>query len=196
MDNNSLDNKELEQLRSEYAILKSRIEKQEIINDRLMVNTFKAKVKDIHSVSWASYLSGLFVIAVAPYCFHSEPLSMSWWFVGATDLMMLVCIYFTWRYHHDLKDPAPGSQSIREFMESVKAFKARYQSWFRFSIPMLVVWFGWMLVELYLRSENLQITLILVASLLFGGTVGGLIGFSLHRRVVHRCDEILSDLEE
>lgn len=43
-----MDNKELEQLRSEYAILKSRIEKQEIINDRLMVNTFKAKVKDIH----------------------------------------------------------------------------------------------------------------------------------------------------
>ena len=53
MDNNSLDNKELEQLRSEYAILKSRIEKQEIINDRLMVNTFRAKVKDIHSVSWS-----------------------------------------------------------------------------------------------------------------------------------------------
>lgn len=196
MDNNSFDIKELEQLRSDYAILKSRVEKQEIINDRLMVSTFKTKVKDIQSVRWVSYLCGLFVIAVAPFTFHAEPLGLSWWFVGATDVMMLVCLYATWRFHHDLKDPTPGSQSIKEFMESVRAFKARYQSWLKYSIPMLTVWFGWMLAELFLKGMDLTMTLILVVSLLCGGTVGGLIGYSLHRKVVHRCDEILSELEE
>ncbi|MGN0201636.1 MAG: hypothetical protein ACI399_01860 [Candidatus Cryptobacteroides sp.] len=196
MENSTFDNRELEQLRSDYAILKSRLEQQEIINDRLMLSTFKAKVKDIHSVRWVSYLCGLFVIAVAPFTFHSAPLYLSWWFVGGTDLMMLVCLYVTWKYHHDLKNPSPGSQSIREFMESVKAFKARYQSWLKYSIPMLTVWFGWMFAELYFKSPDMKMTLVLVVSLLIGGAIGGVIGYSLHRKVISRCDEILSQLDE
>ncbi|MGN1216075.1 MAG: hypothetical protein ACI4TJ_07505 [Candidatus Cryptobacteroides sp.] len=196
MDNNSFDIKELEQLRSDYALLKDRLEHQEIINDRLMVSTFKSKVKDIQSYRWVSYFCGLFVIAVAPFSFHSAPLNLSWWFVGGTDIMMLVCIYATWRYHHDLKEPTPGSQSIKEFMESVKTFKGRYQSWLKYSIPMIIVWFIWMLAELCFKSPDLHMTLLLAASLLLGGTVGGLVGYSLHRKVVSRCDEILSDLDE
>lgn len=196
METNGINMQELEQLRSDYALLKERLDKQEIINDRLMASTFSAKVKEIHSVSWVTYLCGLFVLIVAPYSFHYGPLNLSWYFVIATDIMMLVSMYFTWKWHHDLKNPEAGTLSIKEFAQSVKTLKVRYQNWLKISIPMILVWIGWMLAEMYFQMDSLVLTIAMAVALLVGAAFGGILGYSLHRKVVNRCDEIISQTGE
>ncbi|MBQ0144182.1 MAG: hypothetical protein KBS78_03255 [Bacteroidales bacterium] len=196
MENTGINIQELEQLRSEYAILKNRLDKQEIINDRLLMKTFKVKVKDINSVSWFTYFCGIFVIIVAPFAFHDGPLGLSWAFIAATDVMMLFCMYITWKWHHDLKDPDSGRLSVKEFTESVRTLKLRYKSWLKYSFAMVSVWLLWMVLEIYRNVDDPAIATTFTVSMLTGGIVGGIIGFSLHHRVVKRCDEILSQIEE
>ena len=58
-------NQELEQMRQDYAALKERFDKQQIINDRLMEKAFKSdvrwlsvdKLSGFSPVRWASLLS-------------------------------------------------------------------------------------------------------------------------------------------
>lgn len=62
-----------EQLRRDYTTVKSGLDKQEIINERLLRATFAAKVKDIHSVGWISSIMGASVIVLSPLVFHYNP---------------------------------------------------------------------------------------------------------------------------
>ena len=47
-------NSVLEQLRADYNVLKERLDEQEIINDRLLQQTFRSQLKQINNRAWVS----------------------------------------------------------------------------------------------------------------------------------------------
>ena len=47
-----MEEKNFEELRNQFAILKEQLNKQEIVNDRLLRETMKAKKKDIRDLIW------------------------------------------------------------------------------------------------------------------------------------------------
>ena len=186
----------LEQLRNDYSALKSKVEKQAILNEKLLQSVFQSKVKSIHSVGWTSALCGLFVILVSPLAFHYNPaLNLSWAFVAGTDLMMLVCIAYTWYFHSDVKAPEAGA-SLKEFAQNVKTLKVRYQNWIRVAYIMIFVWMGWMFTEMFMTTEDKTLTYFAATGLLVGAVIGGILGFRMDRNVIKNCDDIIAAIEE
>lgn len=186
----------LEQLRNDYSALKSKVEKQAILNEKLLQSVFQSKVKSIHSVGWTSALCGLFVILVSPLAFHYNPaLNLSWAFVAGTDLMMLVCIAYTWYFHSDVKAPEAGA-SLKEFAQNVKTLKVRYQNWIRVAYIMIFVWMGWMFTEMFMTTEDKTLTYFAATGVLVGAVIGGILGFRMDRNVIKNCDDIIAAIEE
>lgn len=185
-----------EQLRNDYSALKSKVEKQAILNEKLLQSVFQSKVKSIHSVGWTSALCGLFVILVSPLAFHYNPaLNLSWAFVAGTDLMMLVCIAYTWYFHSDVKAPEAGA-SLKEFAQNVKTLKVRYQNWIRVAYIMIFVWMGWMFTEMFMTTEDKTLTYFAATGVLVGAVIGGILGFRMDRNVIKNCDDIIAAIEE
>ena len=73
-----------------------------------------------------------------------------------------------------------------------------YKSWHYWSIPMLIVWFGWMEYEVYLNMAQEDFTLLLTisCSAIFGGLIGGIIGLRIHKRTLRTAEDLLRQIEE
>lgn len=186
----------LEQLRKDYSELKNRLDEQEIINDRLLRRTFEAKVRSIHSVAWTSFLCGLFVLFVAPFAFHFNPgLNASWAFVIGTDLMMIVCMTFTYLFHKNVSAPQDGDDLLT-FAKNVKKLKADYQGWLKYAVLMVTVWFGWLMYEIFQHSEDQIYAISMAVGVTVGLVIGGIVGYKMNLKVIRQCDEIIASIEE
>lgn len=193
MENNAV----LEQLRTDYNILKERLDEQEIINDRLLQQTFRSQLKSINNKAWVSIACGILVIIISPMAFHYNPaLNLSWAFVAATDVMMAVCIWFTLYCHKAVTLPDASKSSMKVFAQSLKGLKQRYQNWLKYAAMMISAWLIWIGVELFRNSEDVRLTVMMMTSLLVGALVGGIIGLRMHFAVIRKCDEIISQIEE
>ena len=82
--------------------------------------------------------------------------------------------------------------------KEVARMKKIYKSWHYWSIPMVIVWFGWLEYEIYLNQANEDITALLAisASGIFGGIIGGIIGLRIHKRTLRTADDLLRQIEE
>lgn len=187
---------ELEQLKAEYSILKQKFSQQEVLNDRLIREAMMQRVRGINNISLTSSLCGAFVILTAPLVFHYNPVvNASWTFVVATILMMLVCIYFNWKYNRGLNDADLVYCDLKEFATSVQYTRSKWKNWVKVAIPMIIVWAGWLCAEIWMRSEEKRLALFMICGLMFGGVIGGIIGLRMNRKVVSHCDEILLQID-
>lgn len=186
----------LEQLKKDYAQLKAQVNKQEILNDKLLSSVFKSKVKSIHSVGWVSALCGLFVVLIAPFVFHYNPVvNASWAFVAATEILMIFCMASTWYFHHGVSAPGPG-ESLLAFAENVKTLKVRYQNWTYIGLTLAAIWASWLCIEIFQHTEDKKFAICFIVGLLVGGALGGFLGLKMNKDVISNCDEIINAIEE
>ena len=67
-----MEEKNFEELRNQFAILKEQLNKQEIVNDRLLRETMKAKKKDINSTKNLEYGCVLFCLFILPLNWYTR----------------------------------------------------------------------------------------------------------------------------
>lgn len=197
MENNELCNSpELDQLRAEYTILKNKFSQQEVINDRLIRETMKQRVKGINNISFLSSLCAVFVIIVSPFVFHENPvINASWAFVIATMVMMLVCIFFNWKHNRRLNDADVSCCDLKEFAKSVQYTRKKWREWRKVAVPMVVVWLCWLFAEVWMNFDQKEIAIFMIAGLVVGALVGGLVESRMNWKAVDYCDEILSQID-
>ena len=186
---------ELEQLRSEYAVLKSKLENQEIINERLLKLSMKDKVRTLDFQERMEYVCCVFVVLISPLSFHYG-LHASWWFVGATVLMMGVCAFFTWKFHRNVKARDMEGQDLLTIAKNTKQLKEDYYKWIKWGALMLVAWLGWLVAEIFINVEDHRLAIVMTISIGIGVLVGGIIGFAQLRKIVRTCDDIISQIEK
>jgi len=71
------------------------------------------------------------------------------------------------------------------------------QGWHKIAIPMMVVWFGWMIYEMtgILGIEG-PMAIGFITGAAVGGVIGGILGFRINRKIVRKTGEILEQIEE
>lgn len=189
-------NNDLKEMREQYNALKEHVDTQEIINDRLLRKTFKGHIESIHSVGWTTGLAGLFVIIASPFAFHYNPaFNMSWAFVIATDIMMLVCMGFTYFWHRKMDTSKIATQNLLEFAEEVKRLKLRYKMWMRMSFLIILPWLGWLCYEVYQKADSRELAIGFICAALIGAFIGMCIGLALDRKVLRHCNNIIDELK-
>ena len=193
MENSEINNSELETMRAQIALLKDKLDKETIVSEKLLRDTMRHKARTINNNAWISVVASIFVIFWALTFLPSE--GFSWWFVAATILMMLVCDFFTWKYHKDV-NAKTMSGDLLTVAKVMKQLRDNYKKWLKYSIAMIVVWFVWFAIEYCIQLSDWRVAVIMIIALLIGLAIGGFIGLKMHNAVIRNAEEIISQIEE
>ncbi len=193
MENETITNAELDAMRAQIALLKSKLEKETIVTDKLLRDAMKSKAHTINANAWISIACAIFVIF---WAFTFLPANgFSWWLVGATVLMMLVSVLFTWKYHKNINQKTMNGDLVT-VANIMKKLKKGYQRWLYHGFAMVGVWFVWMATEFCFILKDRNLILFMIAAMLIGLVVGGFIGIRMHKSVIHNADDIIRQIEE
>ncbi len=185
---------ELDEMRSQIALLKEKLDKETIVNDSLLRDMMRQKMNVINRNAWIESISCLFVITYGSYVFYNITHSVS--FVIGTILYMLTCTGATLFIHRKVRK-GDVSGDLLTVAKNMKYVKRQYHNWLYFAFPSVILWLAWFFWEAYLNcDEKIQLFMILVAACLFGAVIGGCIGWFIRRKVISTCDEIIRQIEE
>ena len=151
MENSEINNSELETMRAQIALLKDKLDKETIVSEKLLRDTMRHKARNINANAWISVAASIFVIFWALTTVPS--MGFSWWFVGATILLMLVCDFFTWKYHKDV-NAKTMSGDLLTVAKVMKKLRDNYKKWLKYAIVMIAVWFVWLSVECWIQLND------------------------------------------
>lgn len=191
MDNISYN--ELEEMRAQMALLKSKLEHEEIVNDRVMRETMKQKIELINHKAWTNSLSAVLAIVLVAFVFPYYGFSN--WLLAYTVVMMLVCMLFTWIDHRGFT-PDIMNGDLLTAAKRMRKLKKDYRGWHYIGYPMLAVWTVWFIYEVSVRFEDANMARAMIVGLVVGLLIGGFIGIKLERNTLKRVDEIIDSIEK
>ena len=172
-------NTELEEMREQLATLKKKLEKQEIVNDRLLSKTKESLEKDMTTVRRQyriGRISNFFAVPLIYYIVVYQ-LGLSVPFGIATAIWAFVTfVIFFWRKGHlyNLQ-----SDNLLEAQQKVTTLKQRHSKWLRFDYLSFVFWMAWFVWEIY-RKSTMENAGDVPVRLYFGFVIGFLIGILIN----------------
>ena len=193
MENSEINNSELETMRAQIALLKEKLDKETIVSEKILRDTMRHKARTINTNAWISVGASIFVIIWALTTVPS--LGFSWWFAGATILMMLVCDFFTWKYHKDV-NAKTMSGDLLTVAKVMKQLRDNYKKWLKYSIALISIWFVWLSIEFCIQLNDWRLAVVMIIALLVGLAIGGFIGLKMHNSVIRNAEEIIQQIED
>lgn len=195
MENNTLISHELEQMRSQIGILKEKLEKQTIVNELHIRKSMNSKMSDINKTVTITIFLGVFALVYCTWFFYSQGCSHA--FVICTAVMLAFCLALTIVQRIVLGSIDLSRGNLVETATTLSKTKTHYQNWHKIAIPMLVIWFGWMLYEMtgILGLES-PMAIGFFCGAAAGGIIGGILGFRINRKIAGKAAEILDQIEE
>ena len=188
------ENFELENMRQQMTTLKNKLNKQEIVNDRLVRRSMKNEVNTITRRYYIIMALGLFMIPYGYWCFVKlSGLSIFFWIV--TCIFMLVCVGATFYTLRKINDPNMMNRNLVEARKKVASAKKFEANWLFFGIPAVVLWVSWFLYETYQLHGGAVSN-----GLFWGGCIGGIIGaicgLSINFKTQRQYQDIIDQIEE
>ena len=187
---------EILEMREQLATLKKQLDTQEIINDRLLKEAMSGKLSRINGQ--AIWIGVICLIMMPLGYLNFQRIGHSTAFCVATSALFFICFVAMFLSHYRLRKRDIYSGDLVTVYTEVARMRKIYKSWHYWSIPMLIVWFGWMEYEVYLNMAQEDFTLLLTisCSAIFGGLIGGIIGLRIHKRTLRTAEDLLRQIEE
>ena len=189
---------QLEEMRQQMAILKEKLDKQEIINDQLMRKAVGTKLRKIvieRRKKLFFILAGLIYVPAVLYGL----LKLDLWFIIVTILFFAVGAAYDIYYTAGINDEDLQNKRLLETKERIIRMKRMNTRWLWFSIPFVIVWIATFFWQILYRMDDGEAHLhaqpILIGGLV-GGVIGGIIGTVIYQRQQHRASELIEDIEE
>ena len=187
-----MDSRELMEMKEQLSILTKKLEKETIVNDRLMRRATKEKISKMQR---RALIKGIVIGLCIPYTigvFHFIGLSL--WLCGFTVLVLLIALYTDYRIHRNIHSDEAMYGNLLDVRKKVLRIKQAYKDWLKFSIPILIIWLIYFLYESF-QLPDIPKESIFIGSI-FGGSIGGFIGFLQYKKMQRDADEILEQIEE
>lgn len=185
---------ELDEMRQQMQTLKNKLEKQEIVNESIVRHSMK---KSADSIARRYYILMAVALLMLPYGYWAfvmlSGFSKAFWI--ATCVMMLICAaatYYNSRNVSNVDMTRNNLVEVRKKMARAKKFDA---DWLFFGIPMIIVWLGWFVYEVY-KQDNDVVSNPLLWGGCVGGVIGAIVGFSIHFKTQRQYQEIINQIED
>ena len=146
---------ELQEMREQMAALKEKLNKQEVVNDRLIRDVLIKKKKSVDKNIWFVGICGLITITIGNLAFSYWGVS-SWFLIGTT-ILMLVCFLMTLIPHNWVKKADIQSGNLLVAAKQVRRLRKLYKDWEIIGIVLAVIWLAWLFIEFSAAIENKQI---------------------------------------
>ena len=186
-------NTELEEMRQQLGILKSKLDNQTLVNDKLIRQSMLNKMSFMKKYTWVSFLVLLFI-----YYGYNEVrimFNMSWWFYGFTVLVMTFSVCFDAYINHVNKKDFLNGDLIAASLQMQRMKKLRKKS-LLYGLPLMTIWVSWLFIELYNGSSaaNGGANTSLFYGAMVGSGVGLVIGVAIGISIYLRMQRINSDI--
>lgn len=185
---------ELEEMRSQVAILKQKLDKQAIINDAHIRNSMKSKRADMTRIVAATIVAGVLALPYCTWIFYY--FGFSWIFIAATDVMLAVCIGLTIKQQVTLKSLDFSQGNLVDVAETLNKVKTHYHEWIKIALPMILIWAAWLAYEGLVRMEPSPMQIGFLSGAAVGIVLGGFFGYRVNQKIVAKSSEILNQIKE
>ena len=190
----TINNNELEQMRSQFDTLKQKLDGQTIVDDQLIHSAMKRKMSWIHRYVWWQMVVGVPVV-----CLFWGALALQWHFSLAFYLFLVagvavssVCDYVVNRMKDSDWDKANLLQTRAKLAKMNKVRMAQFWAGMLF-VAVFMAWF-------YIEFDNYSSDKVEVAVTIGGGAIGAVVGIVYGYKIVSKMqrtnNEIISQISE
>ena len=152
MENQNNNLQELEELRSQVAEFKNRIEKQEIVSRHLLNEAMKGHVSWIKQMSFGGGIVNLALVPLVVYVLHGI-VGVSWLPVIFICLVLVVeGIVSIWNVS-TIHDKHLVATDVISTQQRLRSFKRRDKLGTFITIPILLLWIVWLLFDVYYGTD-------------------------------------------
>ena len=194
MENREL-SRELEEMRSQIAILKSKLENQKIVNEKQLRNSMTKHMSKIDRRMLTIIVLGCLSLIYCTWYFTAL-MQLSHAFTFATAAILSGCLAITIHKHHSFRRIDLSRGNILDVVERLTNIKRHYREWWKIGLPLVLIWYGWLLYEV-LTTYNYEPHIIgFSLGSAFGITIGLIAGFKVNSKIVNETQEILDQIHE
>ena len=185
-------NQELEQMRQDYAVLKERFDKQQIINEQLMQNAMKKDVRRLFLSKKSVPLGIALVIVAVVLCFVQ---GFDWWVPLSLVIYSLIVFPGVFWVYKGIREETVYNGDILSTTEALRKFKKRY---IVLVTVICILFFAFVVIAtLYMTSMNISAELMwrrgILIALLCVGTIA--MEYYSAKRLITACDDIIDRLK-
>jgi len=185
---------ELENMRQQMTTLKNKLDRQEIVNDRLIRHSMKTAAGNINRTYFWLIILGILMVPYSYWCFVVlSHFSITFWI--ATSILMLVCAGATYYNKRNLSDANLMTNNLVVVRKRIARAKKFDADWLFFGIPAIIVWLAWFFYEIYKQNNELLSHPMFWGGCV-GGTIGAIIGFSIHFKTQRQYQGIIDQIED
>ena len=152
MENQNNNLQELEELRSQVAEFKNRVEQQEIVSRRLLKEAMKGHVSWIKQMSIWGSVGELVILPLLVYALRSI-VGVSWLPIIAVGLMLVGEAVFNFWNVSTIRNKHLAVDDVLSAQQRLVTFKRREKLYLFGMLPFLFLWIVWLLFDVYYGTD-------------------------------------------
>lgn len=196
-DNNMI---ELEQMREQMAAFKSRLDKQQIINEQLVRTSMGSKLSWIKKFVWGEIIV-VPILLIIMALFHAGN-GLSWWLYGFLTIGLIADATGDYIINRIPKSQLLSGDLVETSKRLVEMKKQR-TSWFVAGVIFLVIWLVWFCIEVAMRLDcgctlphHGTVVAIMIGAIVVGALIGGVIAWLILRKMQKTNNQLIEQIEQ
>ena len=179
------------EMQQQMQLLKDKLDKQTIVNDQMMRKAYAGGIKDLRSNYSVKTIAAVAAMLGCP-SFYNVGCSLT--FVIFSELIMLIALGIV-IYTNTLIPKM--DDDLLTAAGKLTHFKKINAEWLKYGILVLVLWLGWLVVELFSGEEITTCGVYaMTAGIVLGLTIGMTIGLKVRRNIKKGIDELLGQIKD
>lgn len=181
-------------MREQLQLLKEKLAREHIINDKVMRRAVRDKISGVHRRSVVMSILGTFAIPFVIVVLLTTGFTTC--YVITTGAFLIISVIAELYTMAMLRSSDLRSGNLLSAGIQAARVKRLQQRWLIFGVVFVVVWLSWgayELHDLFPNAEEYQAMLISGAA---GGVIGGVIGSMVYRRNQRELSEIIDQIED
>lgn len=191
---------ELEQMREQMNIFKSRLDKQQIVNEQLVRNSMGTKMSWIKNFVWGEIIVvPIFLLLFAP--FHAN-LGLSWWLFAFLAVGLIADAIGDFIINRIPKSQLLSGDLVETSKRLVKMKKQRTQS-FIVGLIFVLIWFAWFCAELIMSSKLASgapgqetYSKFVIGGAVVGGIIGVIVSCFIFRKMQKTNNQLIEQINQ
>lgn len=181
----------LKEMQQQMQLLKDKLDKQTIVNEQMMRKAYAGSIKDLRSKYSVKIIAGIAAMLCCP-SFYIVGCSLT--FVIFSELIMLIALGIS-IYTNTLIPKM--DDDLLTAAGNLTHFKKINAEWHKYGILVLVLWLGWLVVELFSGEEITTCGVYaMTAGIVLGLTIGMTMGLKIRRIINKGIDELLAQIKD
>lgn len=186
---------ELEEMRAQLAILNKKLEKEAIVNERLMRKAMKDKAWNLRR---RAIVESVITLLMIPYFIWVMPnlIGLSTGFCIFVCFMLVLALGYNYYIHSHFRPDEFVHGNLVKAKKDTLMLKKLYADWLKFvGLPFIVVFLGWFAYEVCQQFEGEMLHDVL-GGMVIGVVLGGIIGIYQYTKTQRTADDILQQIKE